>query len=318
MADFERTRLMLCELANARHVQVLSGSGTVANDAIAAQLSLRRGRGLILSNGEFGDRLVDHAARFGLSFDTLSDRWGNGFDPGAILQVVDRTPALDWIWFVHCETSTGVLNDLDMLKRVCAERAITLCADCISSIGTIPVDLHGVAYASCVSGKGLASLPGLAMVFHSDRLLPAPGELPRYLDLGLYAASRGIPFTVSSNLVCALMTALEQRKTGDMSRGIAELSAWARRRLRELGFHTLGPDSKVSPAVITIACPPTTRSEHLGRRLEEAGYALSYRSQYLLEKNYLQVCLMGNVSRHRVSALLDKLERCAAGANGDD
>jgi aspartate aminotransferase-like enzyme len=55
------------------------GSGTLANDAIAAQLSLLDGRGLVLSNGEFGERLIDHARRFGLSFDVLKIEWGEAF-----------------------------------------------------------------------------------------------------------------------------------------------------------------------------------------------------------------------------------------------
>ena len=38
----------------------------MANDAIAGQLSLISGTGLVLSNGEFGNRLIDHATRFRL------------------------------------------------------------------------------------------------------------------------------------------------------------------------------------------------------------------------------------------------------------
>jgi len=58
-------------------VQILSGSGTLANDVVAARLSLLEGsRGLILSNGEFGDRLLDHARRARLNFATLRLPWG--------------------------------------------------------------------------------------------------------------------------------------------------------------------------------------------------------------------------------------------------
>jgi hypothetical protein len=80
-AQFQRTRQLLCELTGARHVEILLGSGTLANDVIAGQLSLLEGRGLILSNGEFGDRLIDHATRFGLSFHTLRVEWGQTFTP---------------------------------------------------------------------------------------------------------------------------------------------------------------------------------------------------------------------------------------------
>src|SRR5436190_13210018 len=67
--DFSATRQLLCELVRAGRVELFLGSGTLANDVIAGQLSLAPGRGVILSNGEFGERLLDHARRFGLNFD---------------------------------------------------------------------------------------------------------------------------------------------------------------------------------------------------------------------------------------------------------
>src|SRR3954471_8461034 len=53
--DFHSTRQILSELTRARHTQLLLGSGTLANDVVAAQLSLEPNRGVILSNGEFGE-----------------------------------------------------------------------------------------------------------------------------------------------------------------------------------------------------------------------------------------------------------------------
>ena len=63
-------------MVNARHVQILMGSGTLANDAVGAQLSLEKKPGLVLSNGEFGERLIDQARRFGLTFDSFKFRNG--------------------------------------------------------------------------------------------------------------------------------------------------------------------------------------------------------------------------------------------------
>ena len=60
------TKRRLCEITDAPNVEILLGSGTLANDMVAAQLSVHSEPGLILSNGEFGDRLIDHARRFGL------------------------------------------------------------------------------------------------------------------------------------------------------------------------------------------------------------------------------------------------------------
>ena len=68
VAEFQAAKQTLCSLTGARHVEIMLGSGTLANDAIAAQLSLEEKPGLIVTNGEFGERLADHARRFGLEF----------------------------------------------------------------------------------------------------------------------------------------------------------------------------------------------------------------------------------------------------------
>jgi aspartate aminotransferase-like enzyme len=305
VADIQRVKRRLARLVGAERVEILLGSGTVANDAIAAQLSLLPGKGLIATNGEFGDRLLDHARRMQLNFDSVRADWGMAIERAAIERELDRDAAPDWLWTVHCETSTGVLNDLAMLKDICAQRGIRLVVDCISSIGTVPVDLGGVYLGSCVSGKGLCSFPGLSMVFYDHEIPPAPDRLPRYLDLGLHAATDGVPFTMSSNLVYALDAALDRFDSDEVFSQIADVSAWLRRELRDLGYRIVAPEESLSPSVITIELPRKTGSVKVGRLLEEAGYFLSYNSAYLIERNWIQVCLMGDVSRKAVEPLLD-------------
>jgi aspartate aminotransferase-like enzyme len=302
VADVQRTKRLLCDLVQADSVQLLMGSGTVANDAIAGQLSLLPGCGIVLGNGEFGERLIDHATRFGLAVETLRTAWGEPFDIDQVAELVDGTPDLSWLWAVHSETSTGVLNDAPALKRLTDERGIRLCLDCISSIGTLPVDLRNVYLASGVSGKGLGALPGLSMVFADHELRPS-STLPRYLDLGLYAGSQGVPFTLSSNLVYALRAALER---GPFPRRFAEIAAvasWLRVRLSELGLRILVPEAIASPAVLTVVLPDGISSELVGDSLGEAGYLVSYRSRYLLERNWIQLCLMGDCPRERLLPL---------------
>src|SRR5262249_28783344 len=63
--EFQAAKQVLGELVRAGKVELLLGSGTLANDVIAGQLSLEKRPGLILSNGEFGERLLDHGKRAG-------------------------------------------------------------------------------------------------------------------------------------------------------------------------------------------------------------------------------------------------------------
>jgi aspartate aminotransferase-like enzyme len=312
MADFQSTRRLLCELTGASHVEVLLGSGSLANDAVCAQISLLQEPGLILSNGEFGERLIDHATRQGLKFEAMSLSWGEVYDLGEVERRLAANPRLRWMWMVHCETSTGILNDLEAVKALCAARQVKLCLDCISSIGTVAVDLRGVYLASCVSGKALASFPGLSMVFYHHELQPAPRELPRYLDLGYYAAQSGIPFTHSSNLVYALQTALKRIDWPDKYRQIAEVSVWLRGRLQHLGFRVLASEAQASPAVFSIVLPPEISSRSVGWLLKKEGYLLSYNSEYLRKRNWIQICIMGEWTRGSLESLPEVLASLCA------
>ena len=305
--DFQTTKQILCELVRTKGVELFMGSGTLANDVVAGQLSLLAGRGLVLSNGEFGARLVDHARQFNLNFDALEFPWGEPLDLAAVERKLAANPG--WLWCAHCETSSGTLADLDALKKLCARSGAKLCLDCISAIATMPVDLTGVYLASCSSGKGLRAYPGIAMVFYNHEIASMPGKLPRYLDLGFYARQSGAPFTFSSNLLHALHAAVKRVNWEKRFAETAEWSTWLRERLIGIGFNLVGKGALLSPAVITISLPPEMNSQKIGEAMQEAGYLLSYNSEYLRHKNWIQVCLIGECSRERVVALANSLNR---------
>jgi aspartate aminotransferase-like enzyme len=315
MKDFGTARQILCELVRTRNVELFLGSGTLANDVIGGQLTLEKGRGIVLSNGEFGSRLVDQARRWRLDFEPMDFPWGQPFDLCAVRKALEQAPTPAWLWCVHCETSTSVLSDLDTLKALCAEFQVKLCLDCISSIGTMPVDLSGIFLASCSSGKGLRSYSGVSMVFHNHAIMPQPERLPKYLDLGYYSQQQGVPFTFSSNLLHALHAAVKHVDWEKRFADTIELSGFLRDQLRELGFELVGSHSETSPAVLTIELPAEMNSLKIGGLIQEAGYLLSYNSEYLRARNWIQICLMGECTREKVVSLLNAMNRvCFRGA----
>ncbi len=295
--DFQRARSLLCRLLNVRHAEIMMGSGTMANDAVAGQLSLLGKPGLILVSGEFGRRLVKNANGAQLVFHTLEIPEGQAFQRLEIERILKANPGIGWVWGTHCETSTGVLNDLEMYKEMCARRGLRLCLDCIGSIGTVPVDLSGIYLASGTSGKGLASMAGLAMVFHNHALRPAPDFLPSVLDLGIYQEGDGIPYTISSNLVRALLAALDTHDWKKRFENVRDWSTAIRRKLAAIDAPILAPDSCAMPSIVTIALPESHSAEAVGDALKARGVLVSYRSRYLLERNWIQACMMG--SEHR-------------------
>ena len=299
---------MLKELTGANHVQLLQGTGTLANDAVAAQLSRIAGKGLILVNGEFGRRLTDHAKRFGLSFDCSEKDWGKAF---CMKQLEDQFQShyYDWVWFVHLETSTGIVNHLERLTKLAKENGIRVAVDCASSLGTIPVNLTEVDFASSVSGKGLASYAGLSFVCHHAAIAP-DDTLPRYLDLGLYGMKKGIPFTQSSNLLNALHQSLITMLESPAQH--FERLHLQTKRLREgiahLGFRLLSAETASNSNVLTIELPSNESSKKLGDDLFLNGFRVHYESEYLTERNWLQLAVMNDVGDVAVERLLDVLK----------
>ena len=301
-------RQRLCSLTGANYCAVMVGSGTLANDVVAAQISRLDAPGVIVTAGEFGERLLDHADRMNLDYVAVQHDWGAPLQYDRIERALKRRPG-GWLWTVHCETSTGALADLSRLKSLCRERDARLALDCISSLAATPVDLRGVWMASGASGKGLAAYPGLGLVFCQQ--LPEPdASLPRYLDLGLHCAGEengAVPFTLSSNLLSALNAGLERQNEALLSQLDAD-GRWVREQLLALGLTLVAPGEESLGAVTTIAFPrEEIDSVQMGRALETQGFYTSYASGYLRERNWLQICLMGEVGRPQLERLMPVL-----------
>jgi aspartate aminotransferase-like enzyme len=309
-----RTRASLNSLMNASHVALLVGSGTLANDAVAAQLRCGAGPGLILSNGEFGERLIDHAKRWKLAFTAQQRDWGQAFEWRRVRQVAHRARP-SWIWAVLSETSTGVINPLAELLALSDGVGAQLCLDAVSAIGLLPVDLERVRFATAVSGKGLAALPGLAAVFHRGRLACSQ-HIPRYLDLAHYEATDGVPFTHSSNLLAALDRSLTHTCWPRKFERARTKSAALRAALRSHGLPPLAADVDAAPGIITVALPGEVCAADVGVALLEEGFQIACQSRYLRQRNWLQICLMGEFDATALRRLPDALARHVAIISG--
>lgn len=302
----KRVRDKLCELTQAAHVVLMSGSGTLANDAVAAQLAAGNATGIVLSNGEFGERLADHARRWRLNFRAVGSPWGSSLDLASLEEHLKKGD-IGWVWAVACETSTGTHNATQALKRVCRSHGVDLCLDAVSAVGMQPCDLSGVHLASAVSGKALGAYSGLAMIFHDGRL-DRSGRLPRYLDLASYEDSASVPFTQSSNLLAALDASLQDTDWPMRWRRIRDADTALHDGLRDAGFQIVGTRERM-PGIMTLAIPAETSSSLLAKSMARHGYLLAGHSNYLQTRNWLQICLMGQWQDDLLEVLPKQLAR---------
>ncbi len=256
--------------------------------------SCLEGPGLVLVNGEFGRRLACQAQRWELDVRTLEWPWGVPWDLDRI--ALDLNGAR-WIWAVHHETSTGMLNDIAALGALARNRGVRLCLDCISSLGATAVDLRDVWLATAVSGKALGSFAGVAIVLASE--VPQPARaVPTYLDVASAIRTKGPCFTFPSPLLLALERALQTQ------RDYKAMGRFVRRRLREIAIEPLVKDQFASPVVTTFVPPAPDFLE----QCRAAGYWIGGESPYMVERGLVQIATMGAVESSHVEDLFDRVE----------
>ncbi len=293
---------LLCSAFNVRETFVLTGSGTLANEIMLQEIKFICGSGIILSNGEFGCRLTEQARRNNLNFVEYKLEWGTTFD----LKEIEKTlvgSSAKWIVFCHCETSTGVINNLEEITALANLYNCMCFVDCMSSVGTMPVNLSNITMASASSGKGLASVPGLAIIF--SNITPTPDRhTPIYLDLAHYYASSGIPFTISSNLLKALYVSISQKLTQFQFELLQEYGSHFFEILNE---HRLVPFSEPNTKVFTINQTGRKNKKFI-HQINRRSVLLSYESPYLKKRGWCQIALLGYYKKNQLKYVLTALK----------
>jgi len=105
--------LQLCGADESYTAVVVSGSGTAANEAALSSIVRRGEEVLLLSNGEFGERLRGILEVYGYRLHVLDFGWAEPYDLGAVRRTLAAHPAIAWVCMVYHETSTGMRNALE-------------------------------------------------------------------------------------------------------------------------------------------------------------------------------------------------------------
>lgn len=146
---------------------------------------------VVCTKGFFGNRMVDVAGRTGAQVTVLERPWGEVFDFNQIRETLQKVrPKV--LGIVQAETSTGALQPLEGLGKLCHEFDTLLIVDAVTSLGCVPLDVDGWeidAVYSC-SQKGLSCPPGLSPVTFSPRAVDVLNRRKSkvqswYLDLSM-------------------------------------------------------------------------------------------------------------------------------------
>ncbi len=226
-------------------------------------------------NGVFGGRMAEVAERCGAEVIKVEADWGQPMDSD---QLLTAHPNPKIIGVVHAETSTGARTDLAELGANKGDAL--LLADCVTSLGGIPVDIDswGVDLAYSGTQKCLGVAPGLSPVTVSERARGLLLERPRswYLDLNLISSyvdgegARAYHHTAPISMIFSLHAGLGAL----LEEGLE--ASWARheacgKRLREglgdLGFRLFAAEGNQLPQLTTVWVPEGAEEAAIRARL---------------------------------------------------
>jgi alanine-glyoxylate transaminase/serine-glyoxylate transaminase/serine-pyruvate transaminase len=191
----------------------VSGTGTAGMETAVANLVREGTRVLVVINGYFGDRLAEMCRRYGGTVTRLEVEWGRACDPDALRRSLSASP-VDIVAMVHAETSTGVLNPVDVMAPIVREHDALAIVDAVTSFGGQPLDIGRWAIDACYScsQKCLGAPSGMSPIVFGPRALErAVKSRSFYFDLQLlreYWLNRKYHHTMSSVLMYALSEAL--------------------------------------------------------------------------------------------------------------
>ena len=151
---------------------VLSGTGSAGMEAAVANFVHADTKVVVFSAGYFADRIAEMSRRQGAAVVVIEKPWGETFSDTEIREAILREkPAV--VGYVTAETSTGVWQNGDVLCQTAHEVGALVIADCVTSLGTMPinVDKTGIDIAFSCSQKGLSCPPGLSPITVSERAM---------------------------------------------------------------------------------------------------------------------------------------------------
>jgi predicted phosphoserine aminotransferase len=177
----------LRSLMNTENKIVLStSSGTGLMEG--AIRSVTQKKAIVFSTGSFGKRWHELALLNGIDADLHEEENGNAVMP----ETVDRylkTGNYDTMAITHNETSTGVMNPIEVIADVMKKYPkIVWMVDAVSSLGGIKIEVDKLGIDICISSsqKALALPPGLSLASVSPKTenrLNKIGHRGYYLDL---------------------------------------------------------------------------------------------------------------------------------------
>ena len=208
---------MQTAMQTSQPVYCLTSSGTGAMEAAVVNLLSPGDEAIVVLGGKFAERWQSLCNAYGITVVPIPVAYGDVVHPQAVAEALTGHPRAKAVFTTLCETSTGVVNDVQAIAAITRKSPAVLVVDAISGLlaDACRTDEWGVDVIVTGSQKGLMLPPGLAFISVNERagVLVEQARCPRfYTDLRFYKksfADDDTPFTSAVSTVVALDEALK-------------------------------------------------------------------------------------------------------------
>lgn len=206
-------------LNTANDVYILSGEGILGLEAACASLTEPGDKILVIDNGIFGRGFDDFVKMYGGEVVYFSGDYTKEIDVEELEIFLQKENDFKYATIVHCDTPTGVLNDLSKICPLLKKYNILTVVDSVAAMvgEEIRVDDWKIDIALGGSQKAISAPAGLTIVSISEdaknsmknRKVPIAGF---YLNLTIwqdYYKNKWFPYTMPINEIIGLDRAID-------------------------------------------------------------------------------------------------------------
>ena len=319
LQSIENKLLNLFEVKNISNYRavVITGSGTAANESILSSVVGEKNI-LILSNGEFGERLFSISKIHNKKTFLLKFPWGEKFNLEKIEDYL-RKYEIAIVAMVHHETSSGMLNPLEQIGALLKTYDVTYIVDCVSSAGAEVIDIEKchIAFCSSSSSKAIGSHPGLSFVLGKTEEFEKLKNLPAkttYLNLykfyHLINTASQTPNTPAVHLFYALEQTLINTLDEEVSIRRANIKSKAlflRERMLELGLKFLIDQRDMCSVLTAVYLPSHIDMDIFRQKLREKSIII-YEGKGCYKNRVFQVGNIGDLSFDDIQFFINSLQ----------
>ncbi|SCJ96488.1 Soluble hydrogenase 42 kDa subunit [uncultured Eubacterium sp.] len=219
--DFYRETCSL--LSKAMHTEnkalILGGEGILGLEAACASLTEPGDRVLIIDNGIFGKGFADFVAIYGGNPVLFTMDYHKPVEIETLQSYLEQDHDFKYATVVHCDTPSGVLNDVEGISKILDSYGIMTVTDSVAGMFGEPLDLSDSKIDILCGGsqKALSAPPGLTMLWVSeraframeDRKTPIASFYANILLFRDYYEQKAFPYTMPISDIKGLRTALD-------------------------------------------------------------------------------------------------------------